>query len=81
MKTYNEKSKEGYFLDVDIQYPEYLYNIINDLPFLPETMKIEKSEKLLTNLHNKSEYVIHKTHNINLKKKKQKLILKKTFSN
>ena len=81
MKTYNEKSKEGYFLDVDIQYPEYLYNIINDLPFLPETMKIEKSEKLLTNLHNKSEYVIHKTHNINLKKKNQKLILKKTFSN
>ena len=28
------------------------------LPFLPERMKIEKVEKLVTNLHNKTEYVI-----------------------
>ena len=30
----------------------------NDLPFLPERMKIEKVEKLVTNLHDKTEYVI-----------------------
>ena len=28
--------------------------------FLPERMKIEKVEKLLANLHEKNEYVIHK---------------------
>ena len=27
----------------------------NDLPFLPERMKIEKVEKLLVNLHEKKE--------------------------
>ena len=31
----------------------------NDLPFLPERMKLEKVEKIVTNLHNKAEYVIH----------------------
>ena len=31
----------------------------NDLPFLPEILKIEKVEKLLANLHDKKEYVIH----------------------
>ena len=37
-----------------------MFNILkNDLPFLPERMKIEKVEKLVTNLHDKTEYVIH----------------------
>ena len=31
----------------------------NDLPFLPERKKIKKIEKLVTNLYDKSEYVIH----------------------
>ena len=29
------------------------------MPFLPETIKIEKVEKLVANLHDKTEYVIH----------------------
>ena len=33
IKNYNEKSDEGYFLEVDIQYPENLHNLHNDLPF------------------------------------------------
>ena len=32
----------------------------NDLPFLPERMKIKKSYKLLCNLYNKDNYVAHK---------------------
>ena len=59
IKNYNEKSDEGYFLDVDVQYPEKLHELHNDLPFLPERMKIEKVEKLVTNFHDKTEYVIH----------------------
>ena len=58
VKNYNEKSDEGYFLEVYVQYLEKLYELHNDLPFLPERMKIEKFEKLVANLHDKSEYVI-----------------------
>ena len=34
-------------------------NVNNDLPFLPEKRKFEKVEKLGTNLHDKTEYVVH----------------------
>ena len=44
---------------VDVQYPEKLHELHNDLPVLLERMKIEKVEKIITNLHDKSEYVIH----------------------
>ena len=56
--SYNEKSKEVYFI-FDIQYLKNLQNIRNDLPFLPERMNIEKVEKVIPNLHDKNEYVIH----------------------
>ena len=36
VKNYNEESDEGYFLKVDVQYPEKLHELHNDLPFLPE---------------------------------------------
>ena len=48
-----KKSKEGYFLGVDIQCPEELHELHKDLPFLPERMKIEKVEQLVANLHDK----------------------------
>ena len=50
---------EGYFLEDDVQYPKKLHDLHNDLPFLPERIKIEKAEKLTGNLHDKKEYVIH----------------------
>ena len=50
---------EGYFLDVDVQYPENLHEFHNYLPFLPGRMKNEKVEKLVTNLQDKTEYVFH----------------------
>ena len=59
MKSCIEESDDGYLLEVDIQYPEKLQELHDDLPFLPERMKIEKVEKLLTNLHDKIEYAIH----------------------
>ena len=49
IKNYNEKSEEGYFLEVDAQYPEKLHELYNDLPFLPERRKIAKVQKLVTN--------------------------------
>ena len=59
IKNYNEESDERYFLEVDVQYLEKLHEFYNDLLFLPERMKIEKVEKLVANLHDKTEYVIH----------------------
>ena len=44
IKNYNEESDEGYFLDVDVQYLEKLYELHGDLPFLAERMKIRKVE-------------------------------------
>ena len=59
IKKCNEGSDEEYFLEADVQYHEKLHELHNDLPFLPERMKIEKVEKLVTNLHDKTEYAIH----------------------
>ena len=58
MKNCNEESDEGYFFELDVQYLEKLRELHNDLPFLPERMKIEKVEKLSPNLHDNIEQVI-----------------------
>ena len=59
IKNYNEESYEGYFLEVDVPYLEKLHELHNDLSFLPERLKFKKVEKLVANLHDKTEYVIH----------------------
>ena len=59
-KNYNEESDEGYFLEVDVIHFEKLHKLHNDLPFLSERIKVEKVEKLEANLHDKTEYVIHR---------------------
>ena len=59
IKKYIEESDGGYFLEVDNQYLENLHELHNDLQFLPERMVIEKVEKLVANLHDKTEYVIY----------------------
>ena len=46
-------------LEVDLDYSEYLHNIRNDYPLAPERVKIENVEKLIPNLNNKTNYVVH----------------------
>ena len=58
MKSYNKKSDEGHFLQVDVQYLQKLRELHNDLLISPERMKIGKVEKLVANLHDITEYVI-----------------------
>ena len=59
IKNYNKESNEGYFLEVDVQHPEELHDLHYDLPLLPEKLKIEKVEKLVANLLDKTESIIH----------------------
>ena len=57
--NYDENSNEGYFLEVDVKYPKKLFNLHSDLAFLPEKKKIKKCNKLVCNIHNKENYVVH----------------------
>ena len=47
IKSCNEDSDEGHFLEVDLQYPENLHSLHNDLPFFPGKMKIKEKIKNL----------------------------------
>lgn len=51
----------GYFLEVDLSYPEDLHDLHNDYPFCPERMTIgnSKNPKLVLNLNDKVSYVLH----------------------
>ena len=59
IKKYDENSYIRYFLQVDIDYPEELFNLHRDLPFLPERKKVNKLEKLICSIVDKEKYVIH----------------------
>ena len=68
-------SREGYILEVDLEYPEELHDVHNAYPLAPERMVVKKEwmsdyqhgllgtgvevEKLVPNLYNKNRYVLH----------------------
>ena len=76
LKSYDQKiSDKGYILEVDVDYLSKLHKLHSDMPFLPERMKIDKTKKLVCNLHDKKKYVVHISilkqalnHGLNLKK-------------
>ena len=75
----NEKSPIGYFLEVDLEYPDELHELHNDYPLGPEKLavssdmlsnyckkiadkyeiKVSDVKKLIPNLGNKTNYVVH----------------------
>ena len=59
IKEYNETNDKGYVLEADVDYPQELHDLHSDMPFLPERMVINKTKKLVCNLHNKKNYVAH----------------------
>ena len=59
MKNYDEDSDKGYILKVNVEYPINLDDRYNDLPFWPERIKINKYDKLVCNLYDKNNYVVH----------------------
>ena len=44
-KDYKENSYQGYFFELDVEYPKNLTNLHSDLPFLPKRNKIRKCSK------------------------------------
>ena len=53
------RTDKGYVLDVDVSYPKDLHDSHNDLQFMCEIMEINGVEKLVPNLRDKKNYVIH----------------------
>ena len=59
IKEYNEISDKGYVIEADVDCPQELHDLHSDMSFLPERMVINKTKKLVCNLHNKKNYVVH----------------------
>ena len=75
----NEKNPIGYWLEVDLEYPDELHELHNDYPLAPEKLavssdmlsnicktiadkydrKVGDVKKLIPNLGNKTNYVVH----------------------
>ena len=53
------RTDKGYLLEVDVSYPKELHNSHNYLPFMCERMEVNGVEKLVPNLRDKKNYVIH----------------------
>ena len=59
VKDYNKNDNKGCILYVDVDYPNKLQNVHSDLPFLPERMIINNTKKLVCNLNDKKNYIVH----------------------
>ena len=59
VKSYKKNSGKGYILKVDVDYSCELQNLHCDLPFLPERMVVNNIKKLICNLQDKKDYVVH----------------------
>ncbi|XP_044741458.1 uncharacterized protein LOC123302552 [Chrysoperla carnea] len=57
----SDDADNGYFLEVDLKYPEKLHDKHKDLPFCPEHRSApnSKQSKLMGTLHDNERYVIH----------------------
>ena len=52
-KSHNENSDMGYFLEVNVKYLKRLFNLHQDVSFLPERKKLEKTEKIVCGIEDK----------------------------
>ena len=59
IKSYDKDSYKGYTPKVDTEYPKILQKSHSDLPLFSERMKMIKCSKLVCNLYDKNNYVVH----------------------
>ena len=50
---------KGYIFEVDLEYPEHLWDEHNDYPLAPEKLKVNGVEKLISHFKPRTHYVIH----------------------
>ena len=55
----NRRCPRGYIFEVDLEYPEELWDQHNDYPLAPELMKVNGVEKLICHFKPRKNYVIH----------------------
>ena len=55
----NNLGKKGYIFEVDLEYPEHLWDLHNDYPLAPEKIKVNNVEKLICHFKPRKNYVIH----------------------
>ena len=51
--------RKGYIFEVDLEYPEKLWEKHNDYPLAPEKMKVNGVEKLICHFKPRKKYVVH----------------------
>ena len=59
IKNYDEESDKGYILEIDVEHLKNLNDLHSDLSFLSERIKINRCSKLVCNLYNKKNFVVH----------------------
>lgn len=61
IKPLNQKivNKGIYYFEVDLEYPEKLYDSHNEHPLASEKMKVDNVEKLACSFYPKFHYVLH----------------------
>ena len=51
--------RKGYIFEVDLEYPEHLWDEHNDYPLAPERLKVNGVDKLISHFKPRTHYVIH----------------------
>ena len=51
--------RKGYIFEVDLEYPEHLWDKHNDYPLAPEKIKVNGVEKLICHFKPRKNYVVH----------------------
>ena len=59
VRSYDKNDIKGYILEVHVDYPSELQNLHSNFPFLAESMVINNTKKLVCNLQDKKNYVVH----------------------
>jgi hypothetical protein len=58
-KNITNEDEIGCILEVDLEYPKTLHDLHNEYPLAPESIIVNKANKLIPNLNNKKNYVVH----------------------
>ena len=59
IKSYNENSDRGYFLEIDVELPKNLFSSHKDFSCVPERKTIGKVGKHVCSVEDKEKYVVH----------------------